>query len=111
MTKEEFKAHRESLGLTQAEFAKYLGLSREKTISEYENGKTPIPAWVAGRFDDVEEFNRIHDNIFRLTQRLHARDNPGCNNPLSEEEKEMLDLLEKAEALISLSPLCNAYNI
>jgi transcriptional regulator with XRE-family HTH domain len=111
MTKEQLKEIREKLGLTQAQFAEYLGLSREKTISEYENGKTPIPAWIAGRFDDVEEFNRIHANIFRLTQRLQTRSLPGCNNPLSEEEKEMLDLLEKAEALISLSPLCNAYNI
>ena len=51
MTKEELKAYRESLGLTQAQFAKRVGLSREKTISDYERGVIKIPDWLISRIE------------------------------------------------------------
>ena len=51
MTKEELKTYRESLGLTQAEFAKRVGLSREKTISDYERGAIPLPGWLISRIE------------------------------------------------------------
>jgi len=44
MTPAQIKAARKALGMSQAEFAKALGLSRSKTVSEWENGrKTPQP--------------------------------------------------------------------
>ncbi len=46
MTPQQLKEYRESLNLTQKEFADKVGLDREKTISEYENGKKPIPNWL-----------------------------------------------------------------
>lgn len=51
MTKEELKIYRESLGLTQAQFAKRIGLSREKTISDYERGAIPVPNWLISRIE------------------------------------------------------------
>ncbi len=46
MNGQKLKEFREKLGLTQKEFADRIGLQREKTISEYENGKKPIPNWL-----------------------------------------------------------------
>ncbi len=46
MTPQQLKEYRESLNLTQKEFSDKVGLEREKTISEYENGKKPIPKWL-----------------------------------------------------------------
>ncbi len=40
MTPQQLKEYRENLGLTQAQLVERIGLEREKTISEYENGKS-----------------------------------------------------------------------
>lgn len=49
MNKEELKAFRETKGMNQKEFASYLGLKREKTISDYERGAVSVPDWLASR--------------------------------------------------------------
>jgi transcriptional regulator with XRE-family HTH domain len=51
MTKEELKAYRESIGLTQDQFAKRLGLARSRTISDYERGERNIPGWLISRIE------------------------------------------------------------
>ena len=51
MTKEDLRAFRESKSLTQAQFAQYVGLKREKTISDYERGKDPVPDWLVSRIE------------------------------------------------------------
>ncbi len=44
MTGKELRRIREKMGLTQVEFAREFGYKRKATISEFENGKKPIPA-------------------------------------------------------------------
>lgn len=56
MTKEELKQYRESLGLTQAQFAERVGLDREKTISDYERGVRNIPKWLISRIELERSF-------------------------------------------------------
>lgn len=51
MTGIELESYRKSLGLTQAQFAERVGLNREKTISEYENGRKIIPLWLSKRIE------------------------------------------------------------
>jgi transcriptional regulator with XRE-family HTH domain len=45
MEKQELKQRRERLGLTQAEFAKILGVANN-TISRYETGQVNIPEYM-----------------------------------------------------------------
>lgn len=51
MTKEEVKTYRESLGLTQEQFAKRVGVSRSRTIGDYERGVKPVPGWLTSRIE------------------------------------------------------------
>ena len=51
MTKEELKAYRESLGLTQEPFAKRVGVRRNRTVSDWEVGAKPIPNWLISRIE------------------------------------------------------------
>lgn len=51
MTKEELKNYRESLGLTQDQFAKRVGLARSRTIGDYERGERQIPEWLRSRIE------------------------------------------------------------
>lgn len=51
MTKEELKEYRKSLGLTQAQFARWTGLKREKTIADYETGRESVPDWLVSRIE------------------------------------------------------------
>ena len=49
MTKTEIKIARINMGLDQKGFAEFLGMTSkncQRTISRWENGKTPIPGWV-----------------------------------------------------------------
>lgn len=46
MTKEHLKDFREKKQMTQKQFANFVGLSREKTISDYERGFRTIPKWL-----------------------------------------------------------------
>lgn len=45
MEKQELKQRRERLGLTQAEFAKILGVANN-TVSRYETGRVDIPEYM-----------------------------------------------------------------
>jgi transcriptional regulator with XRE-family HTH domain len=46
MIKEQVINFRESKGFNQFQFAEYLGVKRQATISDWETGKKPIPLWV-----------------------------------------------------------------
>jgi transcriptional regulator with XRE-family HTH domain len=46
MSGQELKAYRESRGLTQAQFAELVGLKRFRTITDFETGARPVPAWL-----------------------------------------------------------------
>lgn len=43
---EQLRQHRISMGHTQAEYAAILGLSRDSTISDWENSKKPVPGFM-----------------------------------------------------------------
>jgi len=50
MNSNDLKLIRKNLGITQDQLAKTLGITRgRRTIGEWENGREPIPQWVADR--------------------------------------------------------------
>ena len=54
MTKEELKQRRERLGLTQADFAKILGVA-SNTVSRYETGLVDVPEWLELVLETLEQ--------------------------------------------------------
>jgi len=47
MNKEQFKKHREELGMTQSELAAVLGLNSDRAIRAYETGERSISGMTA----------------------------------------------------------------
>lgn len=47
MTPQALRDARQTLGLTQPEFAKAIGVSRTMTVSNWERGVNPVPETVA----------------------------------------------------------------
>lgn len=67
MTKDEFKAARKSLGLTQAELAKALGKS-SRMIVHYEAGKVAVPNSVRLMMDMIKENTKGEQNHDQIKQ-------------------------------------------
>ncbi len=73
MTAGEFRAIRLSLGLTQAETAKLLGLGIRLTITRYENGTRAVPQPIARLMLLLRDNKEAHPYLARLTSQGSSR--------------------------------------
>ena len=63
MTPADLKSARKSLGLSQAEFARVMGVASDRTVRKWEDGERDVPGYVPIMLDLIEHIPSVRKRL------------------------------------------------